>query len=97
MKKRLRRKALRDPGHPLHPLAIAEQERREKRAPAGEKALSLLAIAEQALGSARLASLWMQRPNRALGGMAPAEVAAERNGVAEVRRVLGRIEHGIIS
>lgn len=40
---------------------------------------------------------WMQRPNRAFGGVSPFEMAKTDVGAREVENLIGRIEHGVIS
>ena len=40
---------------------------------------------------------WLNLPNTALGGMEPIELVELPGGVAKVRDVIGRIEHGVYS
>lgn len=40
---------------------------------------------------------WLNLPNTALGGMEPFELVEIPGGMAKIRDVLGRIEHGIYS
>jgi len=40
---------------------------------------------------------WLNLPNTALGGMEPIELIEIPGGVAKVKDVLGRIEHGVYS
>lgn len=52
--------------------------------------------AVSALGNVSRAERWLLKPNRALGGRTPREVA--HGGDAQlVHQLLGRIEHGIVS
>jgi len=39
---------------------------------------------------------WMMRPNRALGGPSPFEMARTEVGAAEVERLINQIEHGVV-
>lgn len=40
---------------------------------------------------------WLNLPNTALGGLEPKELVEIPGGVAKVRDILGRIEHGVYS
>lgn len=40
---------------------------------------------------------WLNLPNAALGGMEPQELIEIPGGIAKVRDILGRIEHGVYS
>ena len=40
---------------------------------------------------------WLQLPNTSLGGIEPQELLEIPGGIAKVRDILGRIEHGIYS
>ncbi|MCK4923033.1 MAG: DUF2384 domain-containing protein [Bacteroidales bacterium] len=40
---------------------------------------------------------WLNLPNTALGGLEPMELVEIPGGVAKVRDILGRIEHGVYS
>ncbi len=57
----------------------------------------IAAQAVQVLGSEERASLWLRRPNRALGGEPPIEILDTDLGTRQVEEVLGRIEHGVYS
>jgi putative toxin-antitoxin system antitoxin component (TIGR02293 family) len=57
----------------------------------------LFSLAEEALGSSDKARSWMNRPNRALGGKRPLELARRSSGSLLVEQVLGRINHGVYS
>lgn len=55
----------------------------------------LLSIADETLGSAEKAWLWMERPNRALGGKRPIDLVKRSSGSLLVEQVLGRLAHGV--
>jgi len=55
------------------------------------------AIAVGVFGDPQKASAWLQKPNRALGGVTPLSLLDTDAGVRQVERVLGRIEHGVFS
>ena len=55
----------------------------------------LYGMGADVLGSKQNASEWMSRPNRSLGGVAPAELAVTETGGREVEDLLGRIAHGV--
>jgi putative toxin-antitoxin system antitoxin component (TIGR02293 family) len=55
------------------------------------------AQASQTLGDEGKASLWLRRPNRALGNRAPLSLLDTDIGARQVEDVLGRIEHGVYS
>ena len=57
----------------------------------------IAAQAEETLGSAERAGLWLSRPNRALGGEAPLDLLDTDLGAREVEAILGRLEHGVYS
>jgi putative toxin-antitoxin system antitoxin component (TIGR02293 family) len=62
-----------------------------------ERVLRFARVVERArdiIGEARAAA-WLQRPNRALGGVAPLSLLDTDIGAQEVEDVLGRIEYGI--
>lgn len=40
---------------------------------------------------------WLELPNKAFGGLEPRELLEVPGGVAKVRELLGRIEHGVYS
>ncbi len=54
----------------------------------------LEAAATQTIGDRERAMKWLQVPNGALDGRSPLQ-ALDEGGVAEVYRVLGRVDHGI--
>jgi len=53
--------------------------------------------AEDALGDDDKAHRWLSAPNRALGGQRPLTLLDSDAGALAVERILGRIEHGLIS
>ena len=55
------------------------------------------AVAVGVFGDPQKASAWLQKPNRALGSVAPLSHMDTDVGVRQVERVLGRIEHGVFS
>lgn len=57
----------------------------------------VIARAEEALGEPERAHRWLGRENRALGGERPIAMLDSDAGAIAVERVLGRIEHGIVS
>jgi putative toxin-antitoxin system antitoxin component (TIGR02293 family) len=57
----------------------------------------LFSLAEETLGSADKARSWMSRPNRALGGKRPIDLAKRSSGSRLVEQVLGRISYGVYS
>lgn len=40
---------------------------------------------------------WLSNPHQALGGVTPLELAKTEIGVAEVERLIGRLEHGVFT
>lgn len=40
---------------------------------------------------------WLKKPNGALNGKIPADIIHTKDGIKEVDKILGRIEHGIFS
>ncbi|HEX8359834.1 MAG TPA: antitoxin Xre/MbcA/ParS toxin-binding domain-containing protein [Longimicrobium sp.] len=52
-------------------------------------------LAEETLGSAQKARVWILRPNRTLGGRAPLELVRRSSGSLLVERALGRLAHGV--
>ena len=57
----------------------------------------LSALVADTLGSEAKASLWLRRPNRALGNLSPLGLIDSEIGVRQIEEVLGRLEHGIVS
>jgi putative toxin-antitoxin system antitoxin component (TIGR02293 family) len=55
----------------------------------------VLRRAAAVLGSREAARAWLRRTNPALGGKTPLSLLDTSLGWAEVKQVLGRIEHGI--
>lgn len=54
-------------------------------------------LAEDVLGDVGKASRWLQKPNRALGGVVPLHRLDTDLGAREVEDILGRIEYGVFS
>ena len=59
-----------------------------------ERLRAVLRLAEQVFPEAAVPS-WFQASNPTLGGRAPADVLATRDGLEEVHRLLGRMAWGI--
>jgi len=57
----------------------------------------ILNLAAGTLGSINKAKVWMQKKNRALGGVTPMSLLDTDLGTLAVQDVLGRIEYGIFS
>lgn len=72
---------------------------RERLSPEQSDRLARLArlfrLAEETLGSKEKARAWMNRPNRALGGKRPLELARRSSGSLLVEQVLGRLAYGV--
>ncbi|HET7876142.1 MAG TPA: antitoxin Xre/MbcA/ParS toxin-binding domain-containing protein [Methylomirabilota bacterium] len=84
---------------PRRTLARRKKERR-LRADESDRLLRLgrvAALAEEVLGDKEKASRWLQKPNRALGGIAPLDLLDTDLGAQEVEATLTRIEHGVYS
>lgn len=48
-------------------------------------------------GNKASALRWFVQPNRALGNLAPLDMAATETGAREVEHLIGRLEHGVFS
>jgi len=48
-------------------------------------------------GDERAAQRWLTSPQRAFGGVTPAEIAKTEVGSLEVERLIGRLEHGVFT
>jgi putative toxin-antitoxin system antitoxin component (TIGR02293 family) len=57
----------------------------------------IIALAKHYLGNEGVATRWLKRPNRALGGKAPLESIDTEPGARAVENVLGRIAYGGVS
>lgn len=57
----------------------------------------LVAIATEYLGDPDRARLWLKRPNRALGGLAPISAIDTELGARQVENILGRVAYGGVS
>lgn len=58
---------------------------------------SIVVAAEEAFGSEDKSRAWLNRPNRALGGVTPLQMLDTDIGTGQVRQVLGRIRYGVYS
>jgi putative toxin-antitoxin system antitoxin component (TIGR02293 family) len=86
-------------GVPARTLARRKKERR-LRADESDRLLRLArvaAVAEDVLGESAHVGRWLQKPNRALGGVTPLDLLDTDLGAEEVVTILGRIEHGVYS
>lgn len=84
---------------PQRTLARRKKERR-LRADESDRLLRLArlaASAEDVLGAHENAGRWLQKPNRALGGVTPLSLLDTDLGAEAVATILGRIEHGVYS
>jgi putative toxin-antitoxin system antitoxin component (TIGR02293 family) len=59
--------------------------------------VSILALAEQAIGERKKAQLWLRQPNPALGRETPLRTLETEIGARMVEQVLGRIAYGGVS
>lgn len=57
----------------------------------------IAAFAEDVLGDAAKAGRWLQKPNRALGGVIPLDQLDTDLGAHHVSQILGRVAHGVYS
>lgn len=57
----------------------------------------IVALSKHYLGDAEMATRWLRRPNRALGGSTPLEFIDTELGARAVENVLGRIAYGGVS
>ncbi len=57
----------------------------------------IVALAKHYLGDDDVATRWLRRPNRALGGSTPLQVIDTELGARAVENVLGRIAYGGVS
>lgn len=84
---------------PPRTLARRKKERR-LRADESDRLLRLgrvVARVEEVFGDVERAGRWLQKPNRALGGLIPLEQLDTDIGAHQVEEILGRIEHGFFS
>ena len=56
----------------------------------------IVAMAEETLGEPGKAGRWLQKANRALGGVVPLDHLVTDVGTRRVEEVLGRIGHGVL-
>lgn len=59
------------------------------------RVVRVVARAEEAIGEFAKAQRWLRKPNRALRGKRPLDLAASDVGIRVVEQLLGRIEHGL--
>ena len=59
------------------------------------RVVRVVARAEEAIGDCDKAQRWLRRPNRALQGRRPLDLADIDVGIRVVEQLLGRIEHGL--
>jgi len=57
----------------------------------------IVALAKHYLGDDQVATRWLKRPNRALGGQVPLALIDTEPGARAVENVLGRIAYGGVS
>jgi len=104
-------KVRRETGLPLESLATSigvsprtlSRRKKERRLTAAEsdRLVSVSRLLAQAVelfeGDKEKAFRWFVQSNRALGGLAPLEMAATETGAREVESLIGRLEHGVFS
>lgn len=61
------------------------------------RVLRIYSRAEEAIGDVSRAHRWLHRANRSLEGNRPIDLLGTDAGSRAVEKVLGRIEHGVIS
>jgi putative toxin-antitoxin system antitoxin component (TIGR02293 family) len=84
------RRTLADRKHKAKPLSSGQSDRLSR-------ILRIYARAEEAIGDLSRASRWLHKENRALAGKRPIDLLGSDAGARAVEKVLGRIEHGVIS
>lgn len=57
----------------------------------------IVALAKHYLGNDEMATRWLRRPNRALGGSTPLQLIDTELGARTVENVLGRVAYGGVS
>ncbi|MGH9840125.1 MAG: type II RES/Xre toxin-antitoxin system antitoxin [Blastocatellia bacterium] len=57
----------------------------------------IVALGDDVFEDSKVASQWLERPNRALGGFKPMELLDTDEGAREVESVLLRLEYGVYS
>jgi putative toxin-antitoxin system antitoxin component (TIGR02293 family) len=57
----------------------------------------IVALAKHYLGNEEIATRWLKRPNRALGGQSPLDLIDTEPGARAVENVLGRAAYGGVS
>ncbi len=87
----------------LHLPARTLARRKKERRLSAEESDRLLrlsrvaALAEEVLGAHDKAGRWLQKPNRALGGIVPIDLLDTDLGAQQVEMILMRIEYGVYS
>jgi putative toxin-antitoxin system antitoxin component (TIGR02293 family) len=84
---------------PLRTLARRKKDRRLQAAESDRllRVARIAAFAEEVLGDVTKAGRWLQKSNRALGGVVPLDQLDTDIGAWHVEQVLGRIAHGVYS
>ena len=84
---------------PLRTLARRKKERRLQAVESDRllRVARIAAFAEDVLGDVAKAGRWLQKPNRALGGVIPLDQLDTDIGARHVEQVLGRVAHGVYS
>jgi len=86
-------------GIPKRTLARRKQQKKLAREESDRlyRIARLVVRATSVLGTLEKSRAWLKKPNRALGGAVPLELAATDAGAIEVERALDRIHHGVFS
>jgi putative toxin-antitoxin system antitoxin component (TIGR02293 family) len=84
------RRTLADRKQKAQPLTLEQSDR-------FARVIRIYSRAEEALGDFAKASRWLHKQNRALHGERPIDLLETDAGSRAVEKVLGRVEHGIIS
>lgn len=61
------------------------------------RTLEIKTLADRVFGDEQKAEAWLQRPNSELSGQRPGDLLKDELGVAVVREMLERIDHGIFA
>ena len=84
------------------PARTLARRKKERRLSASEsdrlvRVARAAAAAEDVLEDRHKAGRWLQKPNRALGGVIPLDLLSSDLGTREVETILGRIDYGVYS
>ena len=84
---------------PARTLARRKKERRFSPSESDRlvRVARVAAAAEDALEDHHKAGRWLQKPNRALGGVIPLDLLSSDLGADQVETILGRIDYGVYS